>query len=167
MNQFVIGYATGIQWSDGDMDVFSAQMAEVKSWYTENQAENLRITEFDDPRPATELGFGCQAGNNSITVAVDGEVSPCSKVLALDSKNLVLKLGDVTHGLTHLANRADICGAAELRKAWAQSFADQEYLGGCWATNVTDEGDPFVPSTQDQVFKGKQAAACAGCSSCK
>ena len=36
--------------------------------------------------------FGCQAGRNSITAAVNGEISPCSKVLALDNKKLVAKL---------------------------------------------------------------------------
>ncbi len=98
VNQFVIGYATGISWSESEMQIYVEQWGKVYQWYKENPRDDLRMAEFEElEREGNEPVFSCQAGNDSITVTVDGEISPCSKILALNNKEPMVKLGDVRY----------------------------------------------------------------------
>jgi len=167
VNQFVIGYATGIKWPEFDMETFVEQWSKVYQWYQGRSHDDLRMTEFDDLDQEYKANFGCQAGNDTITVSVSGEISPCSKILALDNKKLMLKLGDVHSGLTHLRNRLELTRGTGLIAACKEEGIFESYQGGCWATNYSDNRDLLQPSMQDQAFKIRQKAACAGCSACK
>ena len=118
VNQFVIGYATGVDWPADRMQVYGAQFAQVYQWYQAHKARgDLRISEMDKIEENSPGYFGCQAGRISVTVTVGGEVSPCAKILALDNRKLLAKLGDVTYGLTHLANRSELVTARQVRTA--------------------------------------------------
>jgi uncharacterized protein len=163
VNQFIIGYATGITWPAEAMQVYSEQLARVYQWYAETPQDNLRITEFEE---SDEEGayFGCQAGRNSMTAAVNGEISPCSKILALDNKNLLAKLGDVHYGLTHLKNRQDLVSCAQLYGACVQQGIAHEFQGGCFASNYEGSGNLFIPNLQDHAFSLMKRSICAGCS---
>ena len=79
VNQFLIGYATGVPWTDSEMETFGLQMRKLRTWYGRAGGPDPRITEFDKPKPKGI--FGCQAGRTSISVSPTGEVQ---------------------HGLTHL-----------------------------------------------------------------
>jgi uncharacterized protein len=166
INQFIIGYATGITWTAEAMQVYSEQLAQVFAWYGAAPHQDLRIAEFEEEAENAEAGafFGCQAGRNSITAAVNGEISPCSKILALDNKNLLAKLGDVRYGLTHLKNRLDLVSCNQLQAACVQEGIAQDFHGGCFASNYEGAGSLFVPNLQDHKFSLLKRNICAGCS---
>jgi uncharacterized protein len=168
VNQFVVGYATGVAWPEEEMNIYAEQWGRLYQWYRETPRDDLRITDFDDfDQNESKPTFVCQAGNDSITVAVNGEISPCSKVLALDNRRLMMKLGDVQSGLTHVRNRIDLTTGAKLIAQCDTAGITESYQGGCWATNFSDNHDVFAPSGQDQRFKSLQRGACAGCGACQ
>ena len=167
-NQFLIGYATGIKWPDHLMRTYVEQWSKVNQWYRAIPRHDLRITDFDEiDEHGDQPVFVCQAGNDSLTVAVNGEVSPCSKVLALNNRQLVLKLGDVDYGLTHFRNRLELTKSGKLIAACEKQGIATSYHGGCWAVNYSDNRDVSEPSMQDYTFKMLQKSACAGCSARK
>ena len=163
INQFVIGYATGITWPPEAMRVYTEQLTKVFQWYRESPRDDLRIAEFEENHQDSAF-FGCQAGRNSITATVDGEISPCAKVLALDNKKLVAKLGDVQYGLTHLKNRQALVSCSQLQAACERQGIADEFRGGCFASNYQSSGDIFVPNLQDHTFSVMKRNVCAGCS---
>jgi uncharacterized protein len=166
MNQFTIGHATGIKWKEEDIKEFGIQYGKLYDWYIQMSKENLKIDEFDKIKDKTGY-FGCQAGRDSISVSINGEISPCSKILALNNKNLLSKLGDVHYGLTNLSNRSEIINAPLLRKACKDQGIEEEYLGGCFVSNYDDNHDLFKPSIQEHKLSTLKRLTCLGCSSCK
>jgi uncharacterized protein len=162
VNQFIIGYATGIKWPHEAMESYSKELARVYRWYKARPGDDLRIAEFDDPDPG--VFFGCQAGRNSITAAVNGEISPCAKILALDNKRLLAKLGDVRYGLTHLHNRQELVSCNRIVGAARELNIADDYRGGCFASNFSDGHDLFKPSLQEHEFSVLIRKNCAGCS---
>lgn len=150
VNQFIIGYATGVTWSEAAVRAFADASARLHAWYTSPRRSDLRIAEFDElPAPGAPARFGCQAARDTIAVSVTGELSPCSKMLALDTARLVMKLGDVFTGITHLRNRERLLACTPLRAACAGRGIAHDYHGGCFASNLTDTGSLFEPSLQD------------------
>jgi uncharacterized protein len=160
VNQFTIGYATGIDWPDAAMEVYAEQMGQLYQWYAGSKRPDLKIAAFDGP--ANQEFFGCQAGRNSITISVDGEISPCAKILAVDNKQLVGKLGDVTHGLYNLRTRGDLVGCRSLKEATREAGMD-EFRGGCFASNYDKSHDLFAPNPQDYKFSVLERQHCGGC----
>jgi uncharacterized protein len=163
VNQFVIGHATGVDWPVERMQTYTDELARVLRWYEETPRDDLRIAEFEQADGA-EAYFGCQAGRISITVAVNGEISPCAKVLALDNRNLLAKLGDVRYGLTHLKNRSDLVGCGSLKAACEREGIAADFRGGCFAANYEDTGNLFVPSLRQHQFTVMRRSTCGDCS---
>jgi len=162
-NQFTIGYATGIKWSKEDMESYVHQLSKVFQWYKQAPRQDLRIAEFDDVAGGEASFFGCQAGRNSISVAVNGEISPCSKILALNNKEVLSKLGDVRYGLTHLHNRFELVSCVHLRSACENKGIAGDYQGGCFVENYDDNRDLFQPSMQGYKFSQLTRSVCSGC----
>jgi uncharacterized protein len=170
VNQFVIGYATGIKWSEEGMKTYGEQLGKVFQWYKGRFHEDLLIAEFDeidDEIDKKSNFFGCQAGRTSIAIAVNGEISSCSKVLALNNKQLLAKLGDVQYGLTHLRNRLNLVGCSQLRSACEAQGIAEDFQGGCFVENYDDNGDLFQPSMQGYLFSKLIRSACSGCNACR
>jgi uncharacterized protein len=163
VNQFIIGYATGVKWSEEYMEGYREQLTRLFQWYQAAGGRKLRIDEFEEGVEETS-SFGCRAGRVSITATVDGEISPCSKILALNNKQLLAKLGDVRYGLTHIRNRADLVSCSRLRSACESKGIAKEFQGGCFAENYEDNHDLFEPSMQGHVFSIVKRSACSGCS---
>jgi uncharacterized protein len=163
VNQLIIGYATGVKWSEEHMECYREQLSSLFQWYQEAREGNVRISEFEDVLKEGS-SFGCEAGRVSITATVDGEISPCSKILALNNKRLLAKLGDVRFGLTHIRNRADLVSCSRLRSACEAKNIEKEFQGGCFAENYEDNHDLFQPSMQGHVFSLIKRSVCAGCS---
>jgi uncharacterized protein len=163
VNQFLIGHATGIDWPANAIQTFGEQLGQVYAWYQENKGPELKIAEFDEAGEGRAF-FGCQAGRNSIAVSVDGELSPCSKILALDNKKLLAKLGDVNYGLTHLRNRSELVTCSRLTSACHARNIAAEYQGGCFASNYSAHQDLYMPNLQDHQFSILNRSICAGCS---
>lgn len=149
INQFIIGPATGIIWADDALTTLRYQLTLVWKWYqaAKDRSEHVRIAEFDD-QSSDQPNFGCQAGRNSISISINGEISPCARILALENKRLLKKLGDVHYGLTHLVNRHELNDCSQLRRNCERQGIAEEYDGGCFAKNFEDNGDLFQPSLQ-------------------
>jgi len=161
-NQFIIGYATGIQWSNEKMKSYATELGKVYQWYTQTPRQDLRIAEFDEAAREGSF-FGCQAGRNSISVAINGEISPCSKILALNNKEILSKLGDVRYGLTHLNNRLELVSCMQLRSACEAKGMAEDYQGGCFVENYDDNRNLFQPSVQGYNISRLTRSACSGC----
>lgn len=164
VNQFVIGHATGVLWSEQEMQCYVDQLKQVYDWYKKTDRSDLRISEFDE-EPADHSYYGCQAGRDSMTATVDGEISPCAKILAMDNKKLLAKLGDVEYGLTHLQNRSELNTCNKLQAACEKHAIGPEFQGGCFASNYEETGDLFRPNILDHQFSLMQKSVCAGCTS--
>lgn len=165
VNQFIIGYATGIKWPEEDMIAYNDQLKKIYQWYKQKPRDDLRIDEFDDVE--NNSFFGCQAGRVSMTVTINGEISPCSKVLALNNKQLLAKLGDIRYGLSYVHNRFDLVSCSKLQSACEAHRIAEEFQGGCFASNYEDNYDIFQPSIQDHKFSLLKRSACSGCAGCK
>ena len=166
VNQFVIGPASGIKWLEEDIRAFGFQLGKVYEWYKENRGDDLRITEFEELRGKQGEDFkyfGCQAGRNSISVAVNGEISPCSKILGIDNKQLLSKLGDVRYGLTYFRNRHQLNSNSKLRSACESAGVNQDFNGGCYVMNFEETGDLFKPSIQAYRLDKQIRMACSAC----
>lgn len=166
VNQFTIGYATGIEWPADAMQIYVEQMGALYRWYTGTRRDDLLIDELEEFDPEANY-FGCQAGRSSVSISVGGEVSPCSKILALNNRQLLSKLGDVWYGLTHVRNRAELVSCSQLRSACRAKGIEQEFQGGCFAANYDENGDLFSPNMQDHKFSVLQRGVCSGCNSQK
>ncbi len=158
VNQFIIGHATGVRWDQPDMDAFAAQWRDLCRWYRDHRNADLLIEDLEKEESPGSY-FGCQAGRTGISVSVDGDVSPCSKLLALDKTRALGRLGDLRHGLTHLTNRFEVVGAEGVRAAWTAVGSEIPYRGGCFAENFEENGALFQPSLQEHRFSALRAEA--------
>lgn len=149
VNQFVIGPATGICWTEDKIDIFEMQIRNIYSWYNEKPRSELRIQEFE--KEIYSHIVGCQAGRHSITVTVDGHIVPCAKMVGLEKSKLIYPLGDVYCGIYQLLNRRELIRCNPLRKRLIEAGI-HEYSGGCFATNYENNGDIFSPHDNDQKF---------------
>lgn len=165
VTHFVIGHASGVAWSEDDITEFSSQWERLFRWYSGGGKDRITIIEFEEGG-AEGAFFGCQAGRNSVSVNIDGSISPCSKMLGLDGKNIIGKLGDVEYGMTNLKNRIGIAGCAELIEECVKKGIDKDYQGGCFATNFDENKNIFNPSLLDYRMS-KMKKNVTGCSSCK
>ncbi len=150
INQFVIGHATGVLWSDEAFEAYSASIKKIHAWYVEGQRKDLKINYFDNQRKAPF--FGCRAGNNSIAISAKGDIFGCSKLMPLDADDSAARLGSVEYGLTHLHNRFEMVDCTVLKKECEKAALAQTYLGGCFATNHFSTGDMYKPDLQEQRF---------------
>jgi len=161
VNQFLIGPATGVPWSDDEISEYGTQLNKLFKWYKEGTRKDLQIREFDEDD--TGPFFGCQAGRSSIAITVDGQVSPCSKIMGFSSTRLISKLGDVWNGLTNIRNRMNIVGCEQLKSACVERGIAAEFRGGCFAVNYGESGDIYIPSLQDHALSLVTRSACSGC----
>lgn len=166
VNQFTIGYATGVDWPAAERRAYIRNLETLHHWYMAHRDGPLLVTEFEEEDPGVSY-FGCQAGRSSISITVDGEVSPCSKVLAMDKTHLLARLGDVTHGLYQIRNRIDLVGCGKLKSACGDLAIDSEYQGGCFATNFEANGDLYAPNLLDHDFSLRLRNSCAGCAAAR
>lgn len=160
VNQFVIASATGVKWDDEEIEVFCRQFRRLREWCKKGDRKDLRIYHFEETDQQGSF-FGCQAGRNSISVCPNGEISPCSKVLALNNTHLLAKLGDVTHGLAHVLNRLELVSCAQMRAACEAKGIAEDFRGGCFAANYDENKDLFQPSIQSHVFDKARRMICS------
>lgn len=161
VNQFIIGPATGISWSTQQTDSYLSQMKKLYEWYIDYPRSDLRITEFDENE--NNPFFGCHAGRTNIAVSIDGQVSPCSKLLAINNIDLISKLGDIQFGLTNFRNRLRLLNCSELRSECERRGISKDYWGGCYATNYYETQNLFAPSMHDYNFSKARRSISLNC----
>lgn len=154
-NQFVIGFATGVHWTNDDAARLAAALLELFAYYSlareRGNLRRIRIPLFEglgSPSRA-RVGWGCGAGSGRIAVVPSGVVHGCSK-LAWGPRGTIdaaLPLGTIVTGFARPDNRRVLlnghsrprlkCKACEIRNRCS---------GGCYAANFTETGDPLEPS---------------------
>ena len=161
INQFIIDSASGVNWSQEDMDTYVEQLKRLYQWFKETPRKDLKISQFE-LKPKKKGYFGCEAGRNKIAVSVKGEISPCSKILGLNNQQPLAKLGDVWYGLYHLENRADLINCYQLKSSCEEKGIAADFQGGCFASNYNENKDLFEPCLQDYRFKKIKMEALCG-----
>jgi uncharacterized protein len=153
INQFIIGMATGISWSEKKCAVFLKEMKRVGEFYLAQirQEAPIRLTIFekgdiDRKHEDYTCVWGCGAGRGRIGVNARGEIFGCGRFVGLDSLKGALPLGDVIHGFTNPENRAQLMDLS----AWKRIDCihcnyRNRCNGGCPAVNYGTTGSVFSP----------------------
>jgi len=159
INQFIIGPATGVEWSSADMDLYQAQMFELAEVYASWKQQSLpvRISFFDGDEEAriTRSTWGCGAGRSRISVSVTGEIQACGKVQGLNNLEGTLPFGNVLSGFTipGLRNRLLFNDYTVRQRAQCFDCALIDHCaGGCPATNFQHTGSIYLPNPQECEF---------------
>jgi uncharacterized protein len=169
VNHFIVGHATGVEWPEEYVADFGRELGRLHTWYRENPRDDVRVDDFEKGPNGNGDGegayFGCRAGRSSIAIAVDGSISPCSKVLGFGRARMVGKLGDVWHGITHLRTRSALAGCKPLIAACEEEGIAHEFQGGCFAVNFGETGSLYKPSKVEHRLSLVRRSSCGGCSS--
>lgn len=151
INQFLIGYATGVHWSQEDREVYCSQLKKVYEWYKSEERTDLRISEFDENNNG-KVFFGCGAARNTISITSNGEIAGCSRIIALNNEKIIGKLGDVKYGLFNIKNRIDMVDCKILKTNCENEGIIKEYQGGCFSVNYEANNDLYQPSKLAYTF---------------
>ncbi|MBN1126615.1 MAG: radical SAM protein [Sedimentisphaerales bacterium] len=159
INQFLVGPATGIDWSSKQLTSYEEQMYQVIDLYAEMQKNKapFRMSLFEDDL-LSEKGkyknvWGCGAGRGRICIATDGSLYGCAKILGAFNEHEKTKLGDIWSGYSLPLNRWDLLDNSVKRREQCRNcdIAD-ECCGGCPATNYEENRTCLIPSKLDCAF---------------
>jgi uncharacterized protein len=158
INQFIIGFATGIDWSDEQIADYCFSLKEVFEFLLQERIDNenprIRIGLMEvgliDEAYADNVStcWGCGAGSGRVSVAPDGTLYGCTK-LAFAAKDQTKKytLGNVFDGFTEIKNRLTLLNHTEsVRPKCKDCSLAKRCNGGCYAANLTDTDCIFQPS---------------------
>ena len=159
INQFIIGPATGIEWTDEALAEYERQMQLVTDLYVELKAKRapFRMTLYEkdlDAKKGAAVGkWGCGAGRGRLCIGTNGDLYGCAKILGVSRGAEVHKLGDVWTGITNVRARRDLlnCHPQARPKCAACEWHD-ECSGGCPATNWEATGSIFQPAPLECRF---------------
>lgn len=159
INQFILGHAHGLPWTDEDLDAYERSLLAVCELYLEKKRrkEPFRITLFEEGEPGKARRhdhWGCGAGRGRLCVDSYGDLYGCSKLATIrGTRQGVLPLGTVFQGLTQRENRLKLidptdgprpkCAACDLKAACS---------GGCPAINIAETGDVYCSSETECRF---------------
>jgi len=155
INQVLIGPASGLPYSDGDVAELRRQLADIGTYYIAQKKKRIpfRFTHFEkdgDGAPNKYRGFwGCGAGRGRISVSASGEIQPCAKVQGLNGLAGIPEFswGNVLTGFSNLDTRREfITFRYDLRKACQNCDLKDDCAGGCPAVNYQATGSIFLPA---------------------
>ena len=158
INQFVIGFATGVKWPDRAIADFAKGLMETFEYYLEERTTNPRrrlrigLLEVGQIEEAYNAGvsarWGCGAGSGRIAVAPDGTLHGCAKMaFAHRDAGRLLPLGTVESGLDQIANRMRLLNrTSDCRPKCRGCPIARRCNGGCYAANITDTNNMYTPS---------------------
>jgi uncharacterized protein len=160
INQFVIGFASHVEWRDDQIADYRSGLIDVFEYYLDNRfnknSRRLRIGLFEigDIESAYEhlgtLCWGCGAGSGRFAVAPDGTIHGCSKLSwAAPGREVEtrLPLGAVEEGFTNVGNRQKLLDHSSRPRVKCHSCEIAAYCnGGCYAANLADTGHLYVPA---------------------
>ncbi|MCX6349922.1 MAG: radical SAM protein [Candidatus Aureabacteria bacterium] len=152
VNQFIIGAATGLEWTEESLDLYRDEMIRVASWLKKELSRGgpFRVTHFEENlqmMSGRRGRYGCRAGRHCVSVTSEGEIYPCSKMLGVSGLKGLYLLGTLAEGMTEIRNRLELCGMIGVKgQACAVCSEDDLCYGGCYATNFQATGSIFEPS---------------------
>lgn len=150
INQFILGHAHGIPWSDEDLDAYERSLIEVCELYLEKRRrkEPFRITLFEEGEPGKAKPhdqWGCGAGRSRFCADSYGDLYGCSKLASINGARAgVLSLGNVFQGITEHDNRRKLTEPTiRPRSRCAACDLQNDCSGGCPAINFVETGDIY------------------------
>ena len=164
INQFLIGPATGIDWTDEELDIYRDEMIRVIHWLKDQLAagRHFRVStleeNFETMRGRRHI-WGCRAGRQSVTVTARGEIYPCSKMLGAEGLKGIFRLGNLDEGITGIYRRLVLCGMVPVEREKCEKCRYADYcMGGCYATNYQATGSVFEPDPMECRLKERTTA---------
>jgi len=151
-NQFLIGPASGVEWSERDLDLYRDGMIEIarRLKLELDRGRQLRVNSLEENlkmRSGKRYYRGCRAGRQSVTVTGDGLIHPCSKMLGVAGREGIPPLGTLEEGITALNYRLRLCGLIPVGNSACDSCPWEDFCpGGCFAVNYQETGDIFRPA---------------------
>jgi uncharacterized protein len=158
INQFIIGFATGIKWTEEQIADYCFALKEVFEFLLQERIDNknprlriglMEVGLIDEAYSANiSTGWGCGAGSGRIAVAPDGILYGCTKLaFAAKDKTEKYALGNVFEGFAKIQNRLALLNHTDnVRPKCKDCSLAKRCNGGCYATNLTDTGCLFHPS---------------------
>jgi uncharacterized protein len=157
INQFIIGFAAGVEWTDDDIVSYGQGLKELFEFYLgETLAKgdkSLRIGLFEggnsfESALHRRIPFGCGAGSQRLSVSTAGEYYGCSKLASvMGFRNGILPLGDVHDGISNVSNRISLLNDSSApRLKCKDCLLSARCQGGCYADNYRDTGNIYVPA---------------------
>jgi uncharacterized protein len=159
INQFIIGPASGVNWSDEKMSEYVDQMVKVAELYLKKRRVNepFRMTLYEQDLNASPGAYkgawGCGAGSGRVAVYVDGRLFGCSKLMTAGhdgEPSDVVCLGNVFDGYSNVHRRQWHMDHSATHRLQCQScgMAD-DCEGGCMAINFKETGNILHASTRE------------------
>jgi len=153
INQFIIGPASGVPWSECNLLAYERSLLEAVKWVHQMRltGEPLRLHLLEEDLESQPRSYkdqwGCGAGRGRMSVDVDGNIYPCSKIYGVNpGRTTTCLLGDVWRGITDYRKRAlFLSQGEELRPKCAACELRNDCTGGCPANNLEETGSPFDP----------------------
>lgn len=159
INQFIIGPASGVKWSEDARGLWVDQAIRVGEYYIQQRLakKHIRIAFFEKDltcEPNAYLdSWGCGAGAGRVAVNPDGRLFGCSKIMTAhkdDEDTNKWCLGDVWKGYSQVAVRyRQIDRTSQFRTKCQTCEFTGECTGGCPAVNYQATGDIFTPDENE------------------
>ncbi|MGD8238129.1 MAG: SPASM domain-containing protein [Armatimonadota bacterium] len=158
MNQFLIGIATGLQWSRDDFVEYEAQLLALMDLHQEMRERKrpFRMTLYEkdlrSPPGTSTNTWGCGAGRGRMAADPGGNIYGCAKIAGLDRPELLRDqcLGNVFEGITHPDRRAMVAdNTTTHRPKCVRCKYRHDCGGGCPATNLEASGSIFDPAPEE------------------
>jgi uncharacterized protein len=159
INQFIIGFATHVPWSDSQIAEYAGGLMEAFEFLVVERVHKgsrrlriglLEVEQLDEAYlERGGCGWGCGAGSGRLAVAPDGTFHGCTKLAFAGTgrSRSALPLGSVQTGLSRPDNRRKLLDhSAESRPKCRSCPLAPRCHGGCYAANLSDTGDIFVPA---------------------
>ncbi|MDR0609365.1 MAG: radical SAM protein [Planctomycetaceae bacterium] len=152
INQFIIGYAHGLDWSDENLLKYEQGMLDVCELYLEMKynKQYFRITTFEEETICgiKEVSFGCGAGRGRFGVDPWGDLYGCSKMCTIMGQGKgILPFGNVFQGFTWIQNRYHCLNdKIEPRKKCKGCDYEKVCGGGCPAINYAETENIYIPN---------------------
>jgi uncharacterized protein len=158
INQFIIGFASGVRWSDGQIAAYSRGLMEAFEFYLEEctaeRHRRLRIDLLEAGRLGTadmdgqSSVWGCGAGSGRMAVDTDGSLHGCARLaFAAREQKKLLSIGDVDTGFSKPENRRKLLNhSVDARVRCRDCVMAGRCNGGCYAANLSDTGQLYTPA---------------------
>jgi uncharacterized protein len=174
INQFVLGFATHVEWTDEQIANFGAGLCDAFDYFvdqrTVHRSRRIRIGLFELGQlnesfvDQGRMSWGCGAGSGRLAISPDGTFHGCSKLAwgtNGGSKNAPLPLGSVGTGFSKPDNRLKLLDHTSGPRIKCHNCEIAAFCnGGCHAANIADTNDMFVPADYFCKLMFAQKHAC-------
>ena len=151
--------AIGANWSDPQLDELDKALLDLAGVYRGMRAQrgSPMLVLFHEVIKHAFCHFkgcwGCGAGMGRVTVAPNGKLFGCTRLLGCEGGQGILSLGDVWGGLSNVQNHQTLVAGNRARrpKCLACEYRDS-CCGGCYATNYQETGEITEPAPHHCKF---------------